>query len=106
MKLHHITLLIALFIGFETYAQVDKKTQLEQQKNDNLVKIKELNSIISKTSKKKKVSIGKLNVLKEQIVVQKKQINILNENQNLLASEAKVLTQESDKLAVKLDRLY
>ena len=105
MKLHDITLLIALFIGFETYAQVDKKTQLEQQKNDNLVKIKELNSIISKTSKKKKVSIGKLNVLKEQIVVQKKQINILNENQNLLASEAKILTQESDKLAVKLERL-
>ena len=101
MKLHDITLLIALFIGFETYAQVDKKTQLEQQKNDNLVKIKELNSIISKTSKKKKVSIGKLNVLKEQIVVQKKQINIMNENQNLLASEAKVLTQESDKLAAK-----
>lgn len=105
MKLHSISLLIALFIGFETYAQVDKKTQLEQQKNDNLVKIKELNSIISKTSKKKKVSIGKLNVLKEQIVVQKKQINILNENQNLLASEAKILTQESDKLAVKLERL-
>lgn len=105
MKLYYITLLIALFIGFETYAQVDKKTQLEQQKNDNLVKIKELNSIISKTSKKKKVSIGKLNVIKEQIVVQKKQINILNENQNLLASEAKILTQESDKLAAKLARL-
>jgi len=105
MKLHAISLLIALFIGFESYAQVDKKTQLEQQKNDNLIKIKELNSIISKTSKKKKVSIGKLNVLKEQIVVQKKQINILNENQNLLASEAKILTQESDKLAVKLERL-
>jgi septal ring factor EnvC (AmiA/AmiB activator) len=105
MKLYYITLLIALFIGFETYAQVDKKTQLEQQKNDNLVKIKELNSIISKTSKKKKVSIGKLNVIKEQIVVQKKQINILNENQNLLASEAKILTQESDKLAAKLVRL-
>lgn len=105
MKLYYITLLIALFIGFETFAQVDKKTQLEQQKNDNLVKIKELNSIISKTSKKKKVSIGKLNVIKEQIVVQKKQINILNENQNLLASEAKILTQESDKLAAKLARL-
>ena len=105
MKLHAISLLIALFISFESYAQVDKKTQLEQQKNDNLIKIKELNSIISKTSKKKKVSIGKLNVLKEQIVVQKKQINILNENQNLLASEAKILTQESDKLAVKLERL-
>jgi len=105
MKLPYITFLIALFIGFGSYAQVDKKTQLEQQKNDNLVKIKELNSIISKTSKKKKVSIGKLNVIKEQIVVQKKQINILNENQNLLASEAKILTRESDKLAAKLTRL-
>lgn len=105
MKLTYITFLIALLIGWESYAQVDKKTQLEQQKNDNLVKIKELNSIISKTSKKKKVSIGKLNVLKEQIVVQKKQINILNENQNLLASEAKVLTIESDKLAAKLEKL-
>jgi septal ring factor EnvC (AmiA/AmiB activator) len=96
---------MALFVGYKSYAQGDKKTQLEQQKNDNLVKIKELNSIISKTSKKKKVSIGKLNVIKEQIVVQKKQINILNENQNLLASEAKILTQESDKLAAKLERL-
>ena len=105
MKLTYITFLIALLIGLESYAQVDKKTQLEQQKNDNLVKIKELNSIISKTSKKKKVSIGKLNVLKEQIVVQKKQINILNENQNLLASEAKVLTIESDRLAAKLEKL-
>lgn len=105
MKLHFISLLIILFVGFEIAAQVDKKTQLEQQKNDNLVKIKELNSIISKTSKKKKVSIGKLNVIKEQIFVQKKQINVLNENQNLLASEAKILTQESDKLAVKLERL-
>lgn len=105
MKLRYIFLFVLFTAGLETFAQVDKKTQLEQQKNDNLVKIKELNSIISKTSKKKKVSIGKLNILKEQIVVQKKQINILNENQNLLASEAKILTQESDKLAVKLERL-
>jgi septal ring factor EnvC (AmiA/AmiB activator) len=105
MKSSHIFLFVLLLAGLDTYAQVDKKTQFEQQKNDNLVKIKELNSIISKTSKKKKVSIGKLNVLKEQIVVQKKQINILNENQDLLAKEAKKLTQESDKLAAKLDRL-
>ena len=28
MKLHYITLLIALFIGFETYAQVDKKNSI------------------------------------------------------------------------------
>jgi septal ring factor EnvC (AmiA/AmiB activator) len=105
MKSNYIFLFVLLLAGLDTYAQVDKKTQFEQQKNDNLVKIKELNSIISKTSKKKKVSIGKLNVLKEQIVVQKKQINILNENQDLLAKEAKKLTQESDKLAAKLDRL-
>jgi septal ring factor EnvC (AmiA/AmiB activator) len=96
-----LTCLLAGNIG----AQVDKKTQLEQQKKDNLAKIKELNTIITRTSKKKNVSIGKLNVLKEQIVVQKKQINILNENQQALAKEAKKLTQESDILAAKLAKL-
>lgn len=70
-----------------------------------MAKIKELNTIITRTSKKKNVSIGKLNVLKEQIVVQKKQINILNENQQVLAKEAKKLTQESDILAAKLAKL-
>lgn len=79
--MRYISLIICLLGVFVAWGQVDKKTQLEQQKKDNLAKIKELNSIISRTSKKKNVSIGKLNVLKEQIVVQKKQINVLNENQ-------------------------
>ena len=103
--MRYIGLIISLFCVFSAWGQVDKKTQLEQQKKDNLAKIKELNSIISRTSKKKNVSIGKLNVLKEQIVVQKKQINVLNENQELLAAEASKLTHESDVLAAKLERL-
>jgi septal ring factor EnvC (AmiA/AmiB activator) len=103
--MRYISLIICLLGVFVAWGQVDKKTQLEQQKKDNLAKIKELNSIISRTSKKKNVSIGKLNVLKEQIVVQKKQINVLNENQELLAAEASKLTHESDVLAAKLERL-
>jgi septal ring factor EnvC (AmiA/AmiB activator) len=103
--MRYIGVIVSLLFVFSAWGQVDKKTQLEQQKKDNLAKIKELNSIISRTSKKKKVSIGKLNVLKEQIVVQKKQINVLNENQELLAAEASKLTQESDILAAKLERL-
>lgn len=103
--MRYIGLIIGLFCVFAASGQVDKKAQLEQQKKDNLAKIKELNSIISRTSKKKNVSIGKLNVLKEQIVVQKKQINVLNENQALLAAEATKLTRESDVLAAKLERL-
>ncbi len=103
--MRYISLIICLLGVFVAWGQVDKKTQLEQQKKDNLAKIKELNSIISRTSKKKNVSIGKLNVLKEQIVVQKKQINVLNENQTLLAAEASKLTHESDVLAAKLERL-
>jgi len=85
----YIILFLACLLTGNIWAQADKKTQLEQQKKDNLAKIKELNTIITRTSKKKNVSIGKLNVLKEQIVVQKKQINILNENQQALAKEAK-----------------
>ncbi|MEK6547086.1 MAG: peptidoglycan DD-metalloendopeptidase family protein [Bacteroidota bacterium] len=103
--MRYIGIIIGLFCVLSAWGQVDKKTQLEQQKKDNLAKIKELNSIISRTSKKKNVSIGKLNVLKEQIVVQKKQINVLNENQELLAAEASKLTHESDVLAAKLERL-
>ena len=103
--MRYISLIVCLLGVFVAWGQVDKKTQLEQQKKDNLAKIKELNSIISRTSKKKNVSIGKLNVLKEQIVVQKKQINVLNENQELLAAEASKLTHESDVLAAKLERL-
>ena len=103
--MRYIGLIIGLFCVFAASGQVDKKAQLEQQKKDNLAKIKELNSIISRTSKKKNVSIGKLNVLKEQIVVQKKQINVLNENQELLAAEATKLTRESDVWAAKLERL-
>jgi len=101
----YIILFLACLLTGNIWAQADKKTQLEQQKKDNLAKIKELNTIITRTSKKKNVSIGKLNVLKEQIVVQKKQINILNENQQVLAKEAKKLTQESDILAAKLAKL-
>jgi septal ring factor EnvC (AmiA/AmiB activator) len=103
--MRYLVVFIVLFCSISAWGQVDKKTQLEQQKKENLAKIKELNSIISRTSKKKNASIGKLNVLKEQIVVQKKQINVLNENQELLAAEASKLKQESDVLAAKLERL-
>jgi septal ring factor EnvC (AmiA/AmiB activator) len=98
-------LLFSLIFCISIQAQVDKKVQLEQQKKDNLAKIKELNSIISRTSKKKKASIGKLNVLKEQIGVQKKQITLLNVNQQILADEARKLTRASDILAAKLEKL-
>lgn len=103
--MRYLGVILGLFCVLTAWGQADKKTQLEQQKKDNLAKIKELNSIISRTSKKKNASIGKLNVLKEQIVVQKKQINVLNENQELLAAEASKLARESDVLAAKLAKL-
>lgn len=101
----YFVFLLSLLFTFTSYAQVDKKAALEQQKKDNLSKIKELNSIISRTSKKKKASIGKLNVLKEQIGVQKKQITVLEQNQQILAEEAQKLREEGDVLKAKLERL-
>lgn len=103
--MRYLFVVVCLIWSFSLSAQVEKKAQLEQQKKDNLAKIKELNSIISRTSKKKNASIGKLNVLKQQIGVQKKQINLLNENQQILAAEATKLARESDVLAAKLERL-
>ena len=103
--MRYIFVLFSLIWSFSSFAQADKKAQLEKEKKDNLAKIKELNTIISRTSKKKNASIGKLNVLKEQIGVQKKQINLLNENQQVLAQEAYKLAKESDILAARLERL-
>ncbi|MCX6193498.1 MAG: peptidoglycan DD-metalloendopeptidase family protein [Cytophagales bacterium] len=101
----YFVFILGLFFTFQSFAQTDKKAALEQQKKDNLSKIKELNSIISRTSKKKKASIGKLNVLKEQIGVQKKQITVLEQNQQILAEEAQKLREEGDVLKAKLVRL-
>ena len=101
----YFVFILGLLLTFHSFAQTDKKAALEQQKKDNLSKIKELNSIISRTSKKKKVSIGKLNVLKEQIGVQKKQITVLEQNQQILAEEAQKLREEGDVLKAKLVRL-
>lgn len=101
----YLFLLFAFLFTNSSFAQTDKKAALEQQKKDNLSKIKELNSIISRTSKKKNASIGKLNVLKEQIGVQKKQISVLEQNQQILAEEAQKLREEGDVLKAKLERL-
>jgi septal ring factor EnvC (AmiA/AmiB activator) len=103
--LKYLFLLFAFLLTSSSFAQTDKKAALEQQKKDNLSKIKELNSIISRTSKKKNASIGKLNVLKEQIGVQKKQISVLEQNQQILAEEAQKLREEGDVLKAKLERL-
>jgi septal ring factor EnvC (AmiA/AmiB activator) len=103
--LRYFVYILSLLFAFSSFAQTDKKAALEQQKKDNLSKIKELNTIISRTSKKKKASIGKLNVLKEQIGVQKKQITVLEQNQQILAEEAQKLREEGDVLKAKLERL-
>jgi septal ring factor EnvC (AmiA/AmiB activator) len=103
--LKYFVFILGLLFTFHSFAQTDKKAALEQQKRDNLSKIKELNSIISRTSKKKKASMGKLNVLKEQIGVQKKQITVLEQNQQILAEEAQKLREEGDVLKAKLVRL-
>jgi len=103
--LRYLLVLFTFLITSSSFAQTDKKAALEQQKKDNLSKIKELNSIISRTSKKKNASIGKLNVLKEQIGVQKKQISVLEQNQEILAEEAQKLREEGDVLKAKLERL-
>lgn len=101
---YYVTIL-CLLLTFSSFSQTDKKAALEQQKKDNLSKIKELNSIISRTSKKKKASLGKLSILKEQIGVQKKQISVLEQNQQILAEEAEKLREEGDVLKAKLARL-
>jgi len=68
------------------YAQ-KSKSQLQQEKQANLEKIKEVEKIIGETSTKKKNSVGELNALNQRIQVQVNLITSIKGEVGLLDSE-------------------
>jgi peptidoglycan hydrolase CwlO-like protein len=63
------------------------KSQLQIEKQQNLKKITEVESILNETASKKKNSIGELNALNQRITEQEKLINSINAELHLLDSE-------------------
>lgn len=59
-------LIILLLFSFNLYSQ-QSRSSLEKERDDNLVKIKEAETILKETEKSKNITVGKLNVINNQI---------------------------------------
>jgi septal ring factor EnvC (AmiA/AmiB activator) len=80
-------LLLLFFItNIPLFAQ-KSKADLETEKKQNLLKIAQAEKILSETESKKKVTIGQLNAINEQIRARQSLINALSEEIKLLDEE-------------------
>ncbi len=70
---------LLFFVILESSAQKKTKEQLNKEKTENLQKIKEAETILAQTEKKKKATIGQLNALNQQIRTRESLINSLEE---------------------------
>ena len=59
-------LLILLIYSFPSYSQ-QSRSSLEKERDENLVRIKEAETILDQTEKSKNITVGKLNVINKQI---------------------------------------
>ncbi len=78
--------------------QPKTKSQLEEEKRDNLKKIAEAEKILSETESRKKVTIGQLNAINEQIRARESLIIALNQ-------EIKLLNEEINDLNIVVNSL-
>jgi septal ring factor EnvC (AmiA/AmiB activator) len=81
------------------------KEQLEQEKKENLRKIAEAEKILSETESQRKVTIGQLNAINQQIRAREGLINSLQEEITLLDVEIQDLNIVVNALQVDLDNL-
>lgn len=78
---------------------------LEKEKKQNLEKMGQIRSILSKTASEKQISLGQLKALDQQIQTQSQQINLLNKDLRLTEEEIGELRQASRKLTNDLKKL-
>ncbi|HEV7351276.1 murein hydrolase activator EnvC family protein [Telluribacter sp.] len=101
-------LLLTAISSIGAFAQKSRQ-QLEREKRENQDKMKEIQGILQKTSSEKKVSVGQLRALNQQITTQKKQIDLLSDDLQLLDTELRNLEEarrELDNDLVKLKKEY
>ena len=81
-----ICTLCLLVIGCAAFGQ-KTKSQLETEKRENLKKIAEAEKILADTEKEKKVTVGQLRALNQQISAREDLISSLSEEVGLLDNE-------------------
>ena len=66
LKKFNSFLLILLIYSFQSYPQ-QSRSSLEKERDENLVRIQEAETILDQTEKSKNITVGKLNVINKQI---------------------------------------
>lgn len=82
-----LVLTVIFSLSFSGAMAQKTKAQLQNEKQQNLAKIKEVESILSETAAKKKNSLGELNALNHRIQQQEGLINSIKGEINLLDNE-------------------
>ncbi|TDB58095.1 murein hydrolase activator EnvC family protein [Arundinibacter roseus] len=92
----------------EVLAQKSRQ-QLEREKRENQDKLKNIQRILNETASQKKVSVGQLKAINQQVANQKKQIDLLSDDLKLLDGELRSLEiarRELDNDLSKLKKEY
>jgi septal ring factor EnvC (AmiA/AmiB activator) len=90
----------SIFLFFFSYTGFSQKSksQLEDEKRQNLKKIAEAEKILSETASQKKATLGQLNAINQQISARESLIKSISEEIELLNNEIKDLNQVSTSL--------
>lgn len=103
-KLRFIGFLVLMFLGLahqDIYAQTRKtRAQIEKEKIDIQKKLLEFDQILKKTAESKRVSVGQLNVVNQQLQNRINYIGTLNREMRLLETEIK----ETENRIVALEK--
>jgi len=79
-----LTGVLVICLAYTGYSQKKNKSQLEKQKTESLLKIKEAEKILAQTKLKKKTSVGQLYAIQQQVKERQKLINSIKETMELI----------------------
>jgi len=99
------SLIIALLLAPEGYAQKKSKAQLQKEKQQNLEKIKETERILSETAEQKKNSLGELTALNQRINQQETLIHSIKGEVSFLDSDIEENNEIIDALQKDVEKL-
>ncbi|GAB4021016.1 murein hydrolase activator EnvC family protein [Spirosoma koreense] len=96
---------LSLFQSVQAQQTQQSRQNLEKEKRQNMAKMNQIRTILRQTSSEKKVGLGQLKALDQQIQAQSQQINLLNKDLHLTETEISELRQTSNALARDLTKL-
>lgn len=99
------SLIIALLLAGEGYAQKKSKAQLQKEKQQNLEKIKETERILSETAQQKKNSLGELTALNQRINQQETLITSIKGEVSFLDADIEENNEIIDALQKDVEKL-